>query len=172
MTTTDFNQNLMCLEIKLKRFALKLTTSREDAMDLCQETLYKAMVYRHKFTHDNMQAWVFTIMRNIFINDYRKKIKNQTRLEDKDHILESYQEIGNEESNPLTTQYYQEIKGYITTLNKESRIPFLLHIRGFKYREISQILQIPLGTVKTRIFQGRQQLIKLLEAYHSERRYL
>lgn len=167
MTSIEFDNQLMKLESKLQRFALKLTTNREDALDLCQETFYKAIVYRKRFKHTNMQAWVFTIMRNTFINGYRKKIRSKTRFENQEHVLENFQETTIEGTHPLSAQYCKEITEHIETLDDASRKPFKMHIEGYKYREIAQQLKIPMGTVKNRIFLGRQQLMHKLIGYDS-----
>ena len=79
MSTIEFNDSLISLESYLKSFAMTFTRNREDANDLTQETMLKAISYRDYYTpQTNFKAWVFTIMRNIFINQYRRKVKSGT----------------------------------------------------------------------------------------------
>ncbi|MBU2020128.1 MAG: RNA polymerase sigma factor, partial [Bacteroidetes bacterium] len=97
MSTLEFNQTLLQLESYLKAFAFTFTRNEEDAKDLTQETILKAFTYRNKYTpHTNFKAWVFTIMRNIFINGYRRKAKAKTIF---DHSNENYL-LSNSGENP------------------------------------------------------------------------
>ena len=159
MKTVDFTQHLLNVQSELFRFAFKLTADREEANDLLQETSLKALDNEEKFTPDtNFKGWMYTIMRNIFINNYRKVVRDQTFVDHTDNLyhLNSSQESGFDS----TEQAYdmREIHKVVNNLPKEYKIPFAMHVSGFKYREIADKLNLPLGTVKSRIFFTRQRL--------------
>jgi RNA polymerase sigma-70 factor (ECF subfamily) len=87
MTALEFNYQLTSLSESLERFAFSLTTNREDARDLLQETFVKAISYRDKYADDtNLKAWTFTIMKNTFINNYRRTVKSNTTFDHTDDL--------------------------------------------------------------------------------------
>lgn len=140
-------------------FALKLTQNQERAKDLMQETALKAYRHRDKFrTGTNFRAWVSTIMRNTFINDYRRRKKRQKvsePIEEFTFALESKTIISNQGEMNLRLE---EIAGMLDELSDLYRVPFLMHFRGYEYKEIAVHLDIPIGTVKSRIFIARKKL--------------
>ena len=143
MNSVSFKKNLLGVQEELLRFAYKLTADREEANDLLQETSLKALDNEDKYIPDtNFKGWMYTIMRNIFINNYRKIVRDQTFV---DHSTEGAYDM-------------KEIHRIVGLLPKEYRIPFAMHVSGFKYREIAEKLGLPLGTVKSRIFFTRQRL--------------
>ena len=161
-----FNQDLIAVQDELFRYAYKLTMDREEANDLLQETSLKALDNRDKYTPDtNFRGWMYTIMRNIFINNYRKEVRDQTFVDHTDNLFHINQP--RELENYTTENNYdsKEIYRVVHSMPRDYRIPFLMHISGFKYREIADRLGLPLGTVKSRIFFTRQQLQKLLKDY-------
>lgn len=165
MSTLEFNDSLIKLESFLKSFAMGFTRNEEDAKDLTQETMLKAIAYRNYYTpQTNFKAWVFTIMRNIFINQYRRKVKSGTIF---DHSKELYLLTNATENQENPTNYLlgKELKKQIRTLGEEYRTPFEMHFEGFKYKEIADKLDIPIGTVKSRIFIARKKLMDLLPDY-------
>jgi len=164
MSTLEFNQALMDLETNLVSFALTFTKNLDDAKDLTQETFLKAIRYRKYYTpKTNFKAWTFTIMKNIFINQYRRKVKSKTIF---DHTKDSFLINNNSSSEkPNNIFYKKEIENYIQKLDNEYKIPFNLHMEGFKYKEIADKLNIPIGTVKSRIFIARKKLMKSLPEY-------
>jgi RNA polymerase sigma-70 factor (ECF subfamily) len=106
----------------------------------------------------NFKGWVYTIMRNIFINNYRKVVRDQTFVDHTDNLyhINQTQEL---EAESIESNYdIKEIRRAVNSLPSEYRIPFAMHISGFKYREIAEKLSLPLGTVKSRIFFTRQRL--------------
>lgn len=155
----NFKKDLLEVQAELFRFACKLTADRDDANDLLQETSLKALDNEDKYIPDtNFKGWMYTIMRNIFINNYRKVVRDQTFV---DHTDNLYHLNLPHESEQLTTDNsydMKEIHRIVNALPKEYRVPFLMHISGFKYREIADKLSLPLGTVKSRIFFTRQRL--------------
>ena len=153
MNSVTFTKALVGIQDDLLRFAYKLTADREDANDLLQETSLKALDNEDKYTPEtNFKGWVYTIMRNIFINNYRKMMRDQTfvdQTENQYHLntpSESYVE------STETAYDLKEMHRIVNALPKEYRVPFSMHVAGFKYREIAEKLDLPLGTVKSRIF--------------------
>ena len=162
----SFNRDLIAVQDELLRYAYKLTMDHEDAHDLLQETSLKALDNRDKYTPDtNFKGWVYTIMRNIFINNYRKAVRDQTFVDHTDNLfhLSLPQDAGFESTESAYDT--KEIRRAVNALPKEYRIPFAMHVSGFKYREIAEKLELPLGTVKSRIFFTRQQLQRILKDY-------
>jgi len=143
----------------LNSFAYNLTKSMEDAKDLYQETAFRAMTNKDKFRPGtNFKAWLFTIMKNIFINNYRKKVKANTIMDSTDnnyYINSGKNAISNKASSNIMVD---EIKGMIGGLDESIKVPFMMHYSGYKYQEIADYLDLPLGTVKSRIFFARKEL--------------
>lgn len=165
MSTLEFNDALIRLESYLKSFAMTFTRNREDANDLTQETMLKAMSYREQYTpQTNFKAWVFTIMRNIFINQYRRKVKSGTIFDHSTDLfmLNNAPESGNQVNNYMLGI---ELQKQLVQLTDEYKRPFEMHHHGFKYKEIADELNIPIGTVKSRIFIARKKLTELLPDY-------
>lgn len=148
------------MQDELFRFAFKLTSDKEDAHDLLQETSLKALDNEDKYEPEtNFQGWMYTIMRNIFINNYRKLTREQTFIDHTDNLYHL-----NVPSDDIliesTEKAYDliEMHHVVNALPSEYKIPFSMHVSGFKYREIAEKLHLPLGTVKSRIFFTRQKL--------------
>ena len=166
MRTTAFTQNLLGMQSELRRFALKLTADIEDANDLLQETSLKALDNEDKYTPDtNFKGWMYTIMRNIFINNYRKTVRDQTFVDHTENLfhLNLPQDSGFESTEG--NYDLKEIRKIVHSLPKEYRVPFSMYVSGFKYREIAEKLGLPIGTVKSRIFFTRQRLQKDLKDF-------
>ena len=165
-TTSTFAQNLLGMQTELRRFALKLTADAEDANDLLQETSLKALDNEEKYTPDtNFKGWMYTIMRNIFINNYRKTVRDQTFVDQTENLyhLNLPQDSGFESTEG--NYDLKEIRKIVHSLPKEYRVPFSMYVSGFKYREIAEKLGLPIGTVKSRIFFTRQRLQKDLKDF-------
>ena len=166
MTQIQFQNSLTGLQSKLFYFALSLTSDTDRAQDLVQETYLKALVYRDKFSADtNLMAWVYTIMKNTFINDYRRNVKAKTTLESSSSKLQV--SFSKYDYYPAADSIHAEKEIYkkIGMLEDEFREPFQLFLSGFKYKEIADRLELPLGTVKSRIFFTRKKLGKMLNEY-------
>lgn len=166
MTATEFNKQLLTHQNVLKYFALKLTTDMNDAEDLLQETFLKALKYKDKFQEQtNLKSWLYTIMKNTFINNYRRNVRKRnimTSSDDKDYLIPApnYSEI-----SPESHYNHKEISKTVDQLSDDCRIPFMMHNEGYKYKEIADELELPIGTVKSRIFLARQKLTKALKDY-------
>ncbi len=163
---SSFTTSVLGIQSNLLSFALKLTPNFEEAQDLVQDTTLKALNNEDKFVKDsNFKGWILTIMRNIFINNYRKAVRENTIIdvsEDLYHINSS------SESNiqtPEGAHTVNEISEILDTFPRDFREPFNLHVAGYKYEEISDILSMPLGTVKSRIFFTRKKMREILKDY-------
>ncbi len=168
MTAIEFNYQLTSLQDNLERFAYSLTSNHEDAKDLLQETYLKAISYRDKYEDNtNLKAWTFTIMKNTFINNYRRSVKANTTFDNTNDLyyLNLKQESGLE--NPDSKLSAKEIKKNIDSLQNEFKEPFLMHTQGYKYKEIAEKLDLKIGTVKSRIFFTRKKLMEALGDYKS-----
>ena len=155
---------LVALQSNMRNFALSLTYNREEAEDLLQDTTLKVLDNQEKFTDNiNFKGWVLTIMKNIFINNYRKIVRNQTVIDktDDSHLLNLPQNSGFD--SPESSYALGEISNSIDAFADEYRIPFSMHIQGFKYEEIAQTMNLPIGTVKSRIFLARKRLQEQLK---------
>jgi len=163
MKLLNFKSEVKTATVVLKPHAMKLTRDINDAEDLIQETIYRALSNEDKFQEGtNIRAWLFTIMKNIFINDYRKKIKRNTLIDSTDNLyyINTSSTISNEGERAFMMN---DIKNALMKISHELRVPFLMHYKGYKYHEISEQLNLPLGTVKSRIFFARKELKTLLE---------
>lgn len=162
----SFKKKLVGLQANLLSFAYQLTTNREEAEDLLQDTTLKALDNEDKFVDNvNFKGWIFTIMRNIFINNYRQNVRQATLFDHTEDLfhLNLPQESGFE--TPEGSYTVKEITKAINRFPDEYRVPFTMHIAGYKYSEIAEHLNLPLGTVKSRIFFARQKLQVLLKDY-------
>jgi RNA polymerase sigma factor (sigma-70 family) len=166
MATIDFSNRVLEMQKSLKPFALKLTRDMEDAEDLLQETMFRAFSNEDKFENGtNLKAWLFTIMKNIFINNYRKKVKRNTLIDTTDNLY--FINSGSVETVNDGEQSFvmKDIQTAILNIPNEFRVPFMMHFRGYKYHEIAEKLNLPLGTVKSRIFFARKALKEKLHTY-------
>ena len=163
MTALEFNNHFNQMTPVLNSFAYKLTKSVDGAKDLYQETAFRAIKNREKFRPGtNFKAWLFTIMKNIFINDYRKRIKANTIMDATDnnfYINSGKVVVSNQASSNIMTA---EIKEMIKGLEESIKVPFMMHYAGYKYQEIADHLELPLGTIKSRIFFARKELKVLI----------
>jgi len=166
MTAIEFQHNLLNLEDSLKRFAYSLTSDKEEAKDLIQDTYLKALVYRDKFVHfDNLKAWTFTIMKNTFINNYRRSVRQNANRDNTRELYYMNQTTATGTEDPNSAFSHKELSKKVDQLSDEFRIPFKLHHDGFKYKEIAEELNLNIGTVKSRIFFSRKKLMESLKDY-------
>ena len=155
----SFRSNLVNLQPNLHNFAYQLTSDHEAAADLVQETTLKALDNEEKFTSDaNFNGWVFTIMRNIFINNYRRSVRQATIVDTSEDLyqINTYQESAL--ASPEDTIAVQDITNILKTFDADFRVPFNMHVAGYKYSEIAEHLNLPVGTIKSRIFFTRKRL--------------
>ncbi len=164
MSTLDFDKMLLDNTDFLKPFAITLTRDQETAKDLMQETIYRALANRDKYNvGTNIKAWLYTIMRNIFINNYRRKAKQNTIFDKtpNDYLIDYNQSaIDNSAEGQIKMK---EIQAALYELPEIFKNPFVLYYEGFKYHEIAAMLEEPLGTIKSRIHFARKLLKAQIE---------
>lgn len=165
MTQLEFNNALVELQDKLFYYALSLTADSDNANDLLQETLLKALSNQDKYIDNtNLKAWMYTIMKNTFINDYRRNKKTRTTFDVSDRSF-FFADTGEGFHSPESAYSSKEIFERIVELEDDFRIPFSMFLDGYKYKEIAEELNLPLGTVKSRIFFTRKKLEKSMSEY-------
>ena len=158
MVIEEFNSLVLNHSESLKPFAISLTRDYEEARDLCQETLYKAYAYREKYEQGtNIKAWLYTIMRNIFINNYRRNAKKEVILETIKYSWAPYMT-----SSEINARL-KEIEAAIHGLPAIFKTACFLYLQGYKYHEIAVALNEPLGTIKSRIHFAKKSLQKQLD---------
>lgn len=162
----SFVMRLIDAQNNLMSFAYKLTLDKESAIDLVQDTTLKALSNEDKYKENvNFKGWVLTIMRNIFINNYRRNIK-ESKLVDVTQDLYSLNITSDSDMNtPYGAFAVSEITEIIASFPKEFSQPFSMFIAGYKYEEIAEELGLPIGTVKSRIFAIRSKLRRILSDY-------
>lgn len=166
MTALEFSYTIDKLTVFLRPFALRLTRDMEDANDLLQETVLKAFSNREKYTDGtNLKAWLYTIMKNTFITNYQRMIRKNTFIDSTDNLHYINSSSAAIENSAYGKFAMKDINDAIEKLNDTYKIPFLMHFRGFKYHEIAEKLDIPIGTVKNRIHIARKELKGKLQNY-------
>lgn len=169
MTAIEFNHKLTSLQDNLHYFAMTLTSNTDEAKDLVQDTYVKALTNRDKFEDNtNLKAWTFTIMKNTFINNYRRSIRTNAIIDTTEdlYFLNLPKESGIPSPESQISQ--KDIQKRVDLLDDDQRVPFVMHTQGYKYKEIADKLQISIGTVKSRIFFGRKKLMENLKGYSSQ----
>lgn len=162
----SFKDRLIGLQSNLLSFAYQLTTNREQAQDLLQDTTLKALDNEDKYVDNvNFKGWIFTIMRNIFINNYRQTVRKATVIDQTEDLfhLNICQDSGLD--TPDGSYAVKEISKALNSFPDEYRIPSNMFVAGYKYNEIAEKMNLPLGTVKSRIFFARKNLRKQLKDY-------
>jgi RNA polymerase sigma-70 factor (ECF subfamily) len=173
VASDTFETDALAFLDALYRTALRMTRSEADAEDLVQETYIKAFRFREQFTQGtNLKAWLFRILTNTFINSYRRRQSQPefTELEDVDEFslykrmsdLRTSSSAGNPETEFLDGLVDSEVKDALTELPEKFRSVVLLDVEGFSYKEIAEMLDIPIGTVMSRLHRGRKFLQKRL----------
>ncbi|HEY0029684.1 MAG TPA: RNA polymerase sigma factor [Bacteroidia bacterium] len=164
MTAIEFNQQLINQRTPLRNFAYSLTSNSEEAQDLVQETFLKALKYRDKFADaTNLKAWLYTIMKNTFINTYRRSVKTRQIITQTDDLSLVKPLNGSNGPDAESQINVKQINSAIEALDDEYKVPFTRYFDGFKYKEIADELDLPIGTVKSRIFLARKKLMASLK---------
>ena len=166
MSAIDFDQLLLSNTEFLKPFAVTLTRDNEVAKDLLQETMYRALANKEKYNvGTNIKAWLYTIMRNIFIKDYRRKAKQNTIFDNTpNEFLLNYNQVTTTNAAEGALKM-KDIQLAIHRLPAIFRNPFMLYFEGYKYHEIAELLSEPLGTIKSRIHFARKLLKEQLSRW-------
>lgn len=164
-TNDSFESRLLSLQKNMLNFALTLVPDLDQAKDLVQETVFRALSNRDKYYDNiNFKGWIFTIMHNLFVNDYRRWLRNHTILDHTENLYHLNIPHSGQETSEGTC-IIAEINNAINSFTDDYRLPFTMHITGYKYEEIARELSLPLGTVKSRIFVVRKRLQALLKDY-------
>ena len=160
MTTNEFNSRLVSMEGNLRNYARTLTRNEEDANDLVQETFLKVLENQEKFdTGTNLKAWTFTIMKNTFINSYRRSKRSNEIVDTSEELYLHNLNAPDSTEKPDDALHAEEIRNSIRKLTPEHRESFQMYNDGYKYKEIADRLGLSIGTVKSRIFFGRKRLM-------------
>lgn len=168
MTAVEFDHQIASLQDTLELFTRRFTKDQEESEDLIQDTVLKALTYRDKFKKNtNLKGWLYTIMRNTFINNYRKAQRARTTHDDTKELYYLNVEDTHTFTSPDSTYEYKDIMKCVNAIKEDLLIPFKMHVEGYKYHEIADHLEIPIGTVKNRIFHARKEIQKKLVAYRS-----
>ncbi len=169
MTAQEFNSHLLRIQDGLNYFAYSLTLNREDAKDLVQDTLLKALLNQDKFQEDtNLKAWTYTILKNTFINNYRRTQKAGTIIDNSKDLYYLNTSAGSSHLGmPEAEISVKEITKAINNVEDEQRIPFEMQMQGHKYKEIAEQMDISIGTVKSRIFFCRKKLMNQLKEFQN-----
>jgi len=166
MTAIQFNHKLLELQDNLGYFARSLTNNDEEAKDLVQDTYFKALTNREKFQpNTNLKAWTYTIMKNTFINNYRRKVKANTIVDTTEDLYYLNTSKEAKYDTPDSRLATEEIHRSINALDENQRMPFEMHNQGYKYKEIADKLDLSIGTVKSRIFFTRKKLMDKLQDF-------
>lgn len=168
LSTDPFEKELLGLQENMFSFALSLTADQTKAEDLMQDTTLKVLVNKEKYRDDtNFKGWVFTVMRNLFINDYHRTARTRN-IFDTNADLAYVGTVDETEGLPSPDQEMtlKEINGAINSLTDEYKLPFSMYVSGYKYKEIAETLDLPIGTVKSRIFFARKKLQTNLKDFH------
>ncbi|MEM9886695.1 MAG: RNA polymerase sigma factor [Bacteroidota bacterium] len=168
MNTQEFLVAYQGLERRLYAFAMRLTRNGADADDLLQETAVRAYSNRDKFqVGTNFKSWITTIMRNTFINKYRTRRRRNVvdgSLEDYTYDVEN-KSVSNDSESIIMME---ELSRMIEQIKPKYRIPFMMHYKGYEYQEIAEEMNIPIGTVKSRLYTARQQLTQIVSVEYQE----
>ena len=165
MTSIEFCSQLLSLEKSLRKFAYSLSIKPDDAEDLVQETFLKVLTKRDKYVNrDNFKSWTFTIMKNTFVDNYRRTLSQNIQRDpgNESIFINTTENVSFE--NPDSTYSAMEIAVHIGKLKDKLKIPFQMYIEGYKYSEIAKELNLKLGTVKNRIFLSRKHLMTQLNS--------
>lgn len=159
------------MDSHLRQYAVSLTMNLDDAEDLLQDTYLKVMQNENSYKEDtNLKAWVITIMKNTFINNYRRKQRSKVFIDQSEDLYYLSNSVSSNEDNADMHLYYTEINKKIQEKKEEQKKPFEMFIDGYKYQEIADEMNISIGTVKSRIFFMRKRLMEELNDYVSSAR--
>ena len=166
MTKCEFKSMVSSHAESLRMYALHFTHDDQDADDLVQETVLKAITYHDKFNEGtNLKGWLYTILKNTFINNYRRLVKISTMVTKSDEISSSNLMYSSSSNRGESSFVMEDIQEAMNKLPEEYYVPFTMYFEGYKYHEIADHLSIPIGTVKTRIHVARKNLKKSLKSY-------
>lgn len=165
MTSIEFCSQLLSLETGMRKFAYRLNLKKDDADDLIQDTFLKVLMKRDKYVDDeNFKSWTFTIMKNTFIDNYRRTLSQNTHRDPSNESFFINRTENISFDDPDSTYSAIEITKKIDDLKDKLKVPFKMFVDGYKYSEIAEELNLKIGTVKNRIFLSRKQLMTQLKS--------
>ena len=166
MTKIEFNTLVIRHSTSLRSYALRFTHDADDANDLVQDTILKAITYYNMFKEGtNLKGWLYTIMKNTFINNYRRFIKINSFVTKSEEISSANLVFSSTKNQGEARFVMDDLKFALNRLQADYSVPFSMYFEGYKYHEIADHLDIPIGTVKTRIHVARKLLKKSLKVY-------
>ncbi|MBD1423034.1 RNA polymerase sigma factor [Sphingobacterium chuzhouense] len=166
MNRIEFNTLVIRQSESLKAYARNFTRDQDDANDLVQDTLLKAVTYFKNFKEGtNLKGWLYTIMKNTFINNYRRVVKTNSFITKEEEITSANLVVSATKNRGENKFVMEDINHALSNLSEDYYVPFTMYFEGYKYHEISDHLNIPIGTVKTRIHVARKVMKKTLSAY-------
>ncbi|TYR34158.1 sigma-70 family RNA polymerase sigma factor [Sphingobacterium phlebotomi] len=166
MNKIEFNTLVIRQSESLKAYARNFTRDQDDANDLVQDTLLKAVTYFKNFKEGtNLKGWLYTIMKNTFINNYRRVVKTNSFITKEEEITSANLVVSATKNRGENKFVMEDINHALSNLSEDYYVPFTMYFEGYKYHEISDHLNIPIGTVKTRIHVARKVMKKTLNAY-------
>lgn len=164
MEKMKFTNKVVAMQPELQSFALKLTQDQNSANDLVQDCILKAFDNAHKFIRsENFKGWMYTLMRNIFINNYRRSVRELNFL-DTDFAEYVYNQ-GAQDERFEEIYDLKLLHKMIKDLPEDIRRPFMMFAAGMKYKEIAEKMELPIGTIKSRLFFARKRLKKNLRNF-------
>ena len=166
MGKVEFTQGILDIQSDLHRFAYKLTANRDSANDLVQDCVLQALYNHEKFTYSkNLKGWMYTLMRNIFVNNYRRTVREMNIMDDTYSVNQQHM-IEDEDGGKFEFAYdMKQLYRVLHTIPDDMKVPFQMFVAGFKYREIAEKLGLPMGTVKSRLFFIRKRLKEELKDF-------
>ncbi len=164
----SFKTRLLGMQASMLNFAYKLTADKDNAYDLVQDTTLKALCNEDKFVNNNnLKGWLFIIMKNIFINNFRKSVKEGVITDLSDELYMKNMLSHADRETPEGIYSVKEISDAINSLQDELKNTFSMYVAGYKYEEIATQMNVPIGTVKSRIFVARKELKQMLKHYRT-----
>ncbi len=166
MNKLKFNTLVTQQANSLKMYAQNFTKDEDDANDLVQDTLLKAVTYFRNFKEGtNLKGWLYTIMKNTFINNYRRVVRTNSFITKEEEITSANLVVSASNNQGENKFVMDDINNALSNLTDDYYTPFTMYFEGYKYQEISDHLNIPIGTVKTRIHIARKSMKKALKPY-------
>ncbi len=169
MSVTEFASRLDHFQLFMYNFALRLTQNPEKAKDLVQDTSLRAYRYRANFqAGTNFKGWIATVMRNLFVNQYRKDQKRKVVSEPVENFAFALESKVITPNAGEVNLRMQELHRILKQIGELYSTPFLMHFQGYEYKEIAEKLDTPIGTIKSRIFTARKKMQTLIQSRYNQ----